>query len=153
MISKNQVSCHFGRRSQVYDEYAVVQKKMGHSLLKLVKDAENFWNILEIGCGTGFLTALLAKMYPRAKITASDISSEMLTVASEKLSQYENVSYVLEDGENLRLPEKFDLIVSNAAFQWFNGYQQAFTQMEHHLRKSLEGILFMLHLVNKPSMN
>lgn len=133
MINKTQVSCRFGRRSQAYDEYAVVQKSMGYSLLELVKEAGVFQNILEIGCGTGFLTELLAQIYPMAKITASDISSEMLTVASKNLSQYENVSYLLKDGENLDLSEKFDLIVSNAAFQWFNDYQQAFTQMERHL--------------------
>lgn len=135
MINKNQVCRHFGKMSTSYNDYAIVQKKMAHSLEQLVHNTGiNHQRILEIGCGTGFFTEKLARRYPDAQIIATDISPDMLTVAKNTLSSYPNISYELQDGENLTLAGPFDLIISNAAFQWFHDYHQAFQQFYQHLQ-------------------
>jgi len=134
MINKEQVCRHFGKMSESYNDYAVVQKKMAYSLQLLAKKTGSFHRILEIGCGTGFFTKLLAELYPHAHITATDISQDMLNVAKNSLSAFKNISYELADGENLQLSGQFDLIISNAAFQWFNDYHQAFRQFYNHLQ-------------------
>jgi malonyl-CoA O-methyltransferase len=126
MINKDQVCRHFGKMSKSYDDYAIVQKKMAHMLQKLAKKAGNFTHILEIGCGTGYFTKLLAQMYPQSEIIATDISPAMLIAAKNTLSNFSNVSYELADGENIALSKHFDLIISNAAFQWFHDYHNAF---------------------------
>ncbi len=134
MINKKQVCRHFGKMSKSYNDYAIVQKKMAHSLQELSKKTGNFKRILEIGCGTGFFTQLLAETYPHAHIVATDISPDMLRVAQNTLSSFSNISYEVQDGENLQLAGKFDLIISNAAFQWFQDYQQAFQHFYHLLQ-------------------
>jgi len=135
MINKEQVSRHFGKMSTSYNDHAVVQKKMAYSLEQLAKKTgTGHRRILEIGCGTGFFTRKLAQLYPEAHIVATDISLAMLTVAKTNLADFTNISYELEDGENLQLPGQFDLIISNAAFQWFHDYHQAFRQFYSRLQ-------------------
>lgn len=135
MINKTQVCRHFGKMSTSYNDYAVVQKKMAHSLEQLVqRTGHAHHRILEIGCGTGFFTQKLAQLYPDAHIIATDISPDMLAVAKNNLSTFSNISYELQDGEHLTLLGKFDLIISNAAFQWFHNYHQAFQQFYDRLQ-------------------
>ncbi len=139
IINKAQVQKNFSQNAITYDQYAVIQKQMARELLlKIRSTGIYFRNILEIGCGTGFLTELLAKEYPLAQITATDIAPEMIVVASEKLAVFSNISYYVADGENLMVDNvsfdpSFDLIVSNAVFQWFTDYAVTFTQYHTYL--------------------
>jgi malonyl-CoA O-methyltransferase len=140
MVNKLQVQENFGKYAVTYDRYAVIQKEMAGELLEVIrKTGCCFRNILEIGCGTGFLTELLADEYPKVQITATDIAPEMITIAKEKLAGFPNISYFTADGENLsrqeniRSSRQFDLIVSNAVFQWFSDYKGTFTQFHSYL--------------------
>ena len=47
--------------------------------------------ILDIGAGTGLLSALLLEKYPSATLTLLDISEKMLAVAQERFRNRENV--------------------------------------------------------------
>ena len=111
MINKQGVTKHFSRNVSTYDEYAVVQKLMASKLGVLAQKQGDFKNILEIGCGTGFFTEILAKSFPQAKIRSTDISQEMLNFTQAKLSHYKNITYEQADGENYSSGEKFDLII------------------------------------------
>lgn len=134
MINKNLVARHFGVMSRNYEEHARVQKNMAATLQQQAKAAGNFTRILEIGCGTGYLTRLIAHLYPQADILATDIAPGMLKTAKANLADCKNVSYAVEDGESLRTAETFDLIISNAAFQWFNDHTKAFEGFLARLR-------------------
>ena len=101
-INKAQVQKNFSQNAITYDQYAVVQKEMARELIEKIRSTGvHFRNILEIGCGTGFLTELLARDYPLAQITATDIAPEMIFVAREKLAAFSNINYFVADGENL----------------------------------------------------
>ncbi|MFZ3373096.1 MAG: methyltransferase domain-containing protein, partial [Desulfitobacteriaceae bacterium] len=140
-VYKAQVLKNFGQNAVTYDQYAVVQKEMAKELFgKIIKMECCFQNILEIGCGTGFLTELLAREYPNAQIITTDIAPEMIAIASKKLTAYANIQYFVADGENLSTVDQvsfgklpFDLIVSNVVFQWFVEYAAAFTQYHSYL--------------------
>lgn len=128
MIDKAQVRKNFGRSAETYDRCAGVQKRMARELIGRIKaTGKDFRNILEIGCGTGFLTELLIKNFPRAKILAVDISPQMIEAARGKLASYSSISYFVADGENLLIDGSFDLITSSAVFQWFNSYLRPFS--------------------------
>jgi malonyl-CoA O-methyltransferase len=133
MMDKGRVAAHFSRAAKEYDAYACVQKKMAYRLIAMAKEKGPFYKILEIGCGTGFLTKLLVEAFPKAEVQAIDISPEMLNTAKAKLANYQNVSFSLADGEAL-VGGSYDLIISNAVFQWFHDYRRAFRGM----RKSLQ---------------
>lgn len=126
MICKKQVARRFGKMSSSYDKYARVQKYMALILANKVQRSGAYERILEIGCGTGYFTRLLAETFPKAHILASDISPGMLDATQKNLVSYPHIRYTLEDGESLKTQESFDLIVSNAAFQWFNQTPRAF---------------------------
>lgn len=70
-------------------------------------------NALEIGCGTGEFTRLLAT---RARsVVAIDLSSQMLRLAKSQSADYQNIEYVQADVMPLPLPaEGYDCIVSMA---------------------------------------
>lgn len=140
MVSKLQVLENFGKYAVTYDQYAVIQKEMARELLEVIRRTGRcFQDILEIGCGTGFLTELLAGEYPEAQITATDIAPDMIRVAREKLAIFPNIRYSTADGENLSREEnirsnrQFDLIVSNAVFQWFTDFKGTFAQFHSYL--------------------
>lgn len=127
MIDKARVRENFGRSAGTYDRYARVQKRMARELISRIKaTGKDFRNILEIGCGTGFLTGLLIENFPRADILAVDISPQMIEAAKRRFVSFPAVSYLVADGENLRFRGSFDLITSSAVFQWFNSYSRPF---------------------------
>ena len=135
IVNKVQVQKNFGQSAVTYDDYAIVQKEMARELLAKIKSTGRYFQtILEIGCGTGFFTELLAREYPKALITAIDIAPEMIDLAKEKLSGFANIRYLIADGEKLQIGNEslgdpsFDLIVSNVVFQWFTDYAKALTQ-------------------------
>jgi malonyl-CoA O-methyltransferase len=132
MLNKAFVQKRFGKGAKQYDDYALVQKRMGQRLIEKLllsrKGTDQPLNILEIGCGTGYVTGLLLERFPQAHITAMDISAEMLEVASGKYDGLYpgRVKWVQADAEewaaaaepNSRLA--WDMIVSNATVQWFH---------------------------------
>jgi tRNA (cmo5U34)-methyltransferase len=72
-------------------------------------------NVLELGCGTSALTALLAERYPAARVTAVDASVEMLSIASKRLGARQ-IDFVGSKFEDLTMEEcRYDVIASNMA--------------------------------------
>lgn len=83
------------------------------TILSLANDARS---ILDIGCGTGVLSAALSA---RGNVTAIDPASAMLDIAKLRY-RGKNVEWVEGDARNVRLAHKFDFIVlSGHAFQVF----------------------------------
>ena len=70
-------------------------------------------NILDIGAGTGLLTAFLMTKFPEANYTLIDIADEMLNVARQRFQEHSNVSYVTADYKNFVAPNTFDIVVSS----------------------------------------
>lgn len=122
MIDKKKLERRFSRNAKTYDQYAVVQKEMSRTLVSKIS-IETPKRILEIGCGTGFLTSLIADQFQEAQILALDLAPGMIEVAKERLSS-ENldgrITFMCADAESDFPEGPFDLIISNATFQWFN---------------------------------
>lgn len=125
--NKLNVARHFARAAASYDEYANVQKTMAHELCQLLRQqADNFAKIIEIGCGTGYFTQQLVTAYPQAALTATDIAAAMLEQTQVRLASHKQIDYLCCDGEKALPTQKYDLITSNAVFQWFNAPAKAF---------------------------
>jgi len=69
-------------------------------------------HILDIGAGTGLLSALLLEKYPRATLTLIDISEKMLQVARERFAENPRVRFVVADYSREELPGTYDLVCS-----------------------------------------
>ncbi|MES0856239.1 malonyl-ACP O-methyltransferase BioC [Geobacillus sp. G4] len=117
MIDKQLMRKRFSERAKTYDQFANVQKTMADLLAVHIGIRPH--NILEVGCGTGYLTEKLCRMFPHARMTAVDIAPGMIAVAKERLSG-EDVTWICADIEDMTWDERYDLIISNATFQWLN---------------------------------
>ena len=84
-------------------------------------------SILELGCGTGYLTALLRERFPHAAIEAVDFAPAMVAIARERVP---DASFVVSDIEALEPePERYDLIVSSATVQWLAEPEQTLRRL------------------------
>lgn len=72
--------------------------------------------IVDLGCGTGELTATLADRWPGAQILGVDSSPDMISRAAKFAS--DGVEFRQTRIEDFSPPEGLDLLVSNAALQW-----------------------------------
>lgn len=68
-------------------------------------------NILEIGCGVGTFTQMLASKSKAGTITALDLSGVNIGHAQERLAKYSNIRFLTEDVINANIEGKFDIIV------------------------------------------
>ena len=135
MINKQLLKKRFNNHAKTYDAYAGVQKSMANQLIDQLPT--NFFNqkiaILEVGCGTGYLTQLLCKKFPKAAITAVDLSSGMIELAKKKIRE-DRVSFICGDIEELSIEKHYDLIISNATFQWFNSLHTTIKKLYKQLK-------------------
>lgn len=70
-------------------------------------------HILELGCGPGSTTSALARSFPKAKITALDLSAPYIKVAQQRLMNFPRVDCVQGDAANLSFKDAtFDAVTS-----------------------------------------
>ncbi|HIK16661.1 MAG TPA: methyltransferase domain-containing protein [Leptolyngbyaceae cyanobacterium M33_DOE_097] len=70
-------------------------------------------HILDLGCGTGHLTAKLAEK--NVIVSGIDADPAMIAVAQQT---YPNISFAIADARQFELPAPVDAIFSNAALHW-----------------------------------
>ncbi|GBE05723.1 malonyl-[acyl-carrier protein] O-methyltransferase [bacterium BMS3Abin10] len=120
-LRKEKIKKAFSRSANTYDIYADVQKESADKLIDRFKENQP-GSVLEIGCATGNYTLMLADRLPAASITSIDFSEQMIEHAASRLAGRENIRFICADAEDFveKTDKKFDLITSNATFQWFS---------------------------------
>jgi len=116
----------FDSASHSYDGAAQIQTEVA---AQLIADAAGLAprRILDIGCGTGLLTAMAQQRWPAAAITALDAAPAMLDAARAKLP---SVHFVQADAAAITLTEKFDLILSSMVLHWLADPVAVITQWQ-----------------------
>ncbi|HEV2361609.1 MAG TPA: methyltransferase domain-containing protein [Acidimicrobiales bacterium] len=71
--------------------------------------------VVDLGCGTGKLTATLCDRFPAARVIGIDNSQEMLEGAP---AGRDRLSFELGDAASYRPSPEVDVVVSNAMIQW-----------------------------------
>jgi cyclopropane fatty-acyl-phospholipid synthase-like methyltransferase len=67
--------------------------------------------VLEIGCGVGPLTQLLAEALPQGSVLGTDLSPKSVAAAEERLASLGNVELVVGDVLEVDIEERFDVVV------------------------------------------
>ena len=86
-------------------------------------------HVVDIGCGPGTLTGLLAKRWPNAIVEGIDSSPEMIAVAAD----VPGVSFPIADAADWQPAGDVDVVASNAALQWIPRHQK----LMHELASAL----------------
>jgi trans-aconitate 2-methyltransferase len=70
---------------------------------------------IDLGCGPGNSTEVLAARYPQAKISGIDSSSDMIEAARRRLPR---IRFAVEDLQAWKDAGPFDVVLANAVLQW-----------------------------------
>jgi trans-aconitate methyltransferase len=98
--------------AELYDGKHSFVWKFGASLIELLAPRPGE-RILDLGCGTGHLTAQLAAA--GADVVGLDAAPSMIEQASQA---YPNLSFEIVDARAFCFAEPFDAVFSNAALHW-----------------------------------
>lgn len=79
--------------------------------------------VVDLGCGSGGLTASLAQRWPAAAVQGLDSSPEMLAASGAHARKWPNLSFGPADIAAWTTPAAADVVVSNAALQWIPGHR------------------------------
>ncbi len=115
----------FDRAAHRYDKSALLQQQVASKLIELLSKGD-VQTALDIGCGTGQVTAAMCERYPQASVVALDFSERMLMETEKRLSAInQEAKLVCADAECLPFTDKsFDLVISSLMLQWSNDLTQ-----------------------------
>jgi trans-aconitate 2-methyltransferase len=87
--------------------------------------------VLDAGCGSGRVTAVLAERLPSGRVIALDGSPSMIARARERLAPFGGrIEYIVADlGRPIPLDDPVDAVLSTATFHWVPDHDALF----HHL--------------------
>ena len=137
-MNKARLAKAFDAAAATYDANAPIQRataeRLAARIAALPLPARP--RILEIGCGTGFLTQALRQRLGPADWTITDLSPAMLAACRARLEDPEGATFRVMDGErpDLSPGDGFDLVCASLAFQWFDDLDGALQRLSGLLR-------------------
>ncbi|MCP2029689.1 trans-aconitate 2-methyltransferase [Flavobacterium sp. HSC-32F16] len=112
---------------EIYNTFKDIRYKPFYDLAELIKPVKNI-KAIDLGCGTGEQTAILADKFKEVDFLGVDSSAEMLE--KSKLLEKKNLHFKkATTEETIETSEKWDLIFSNAALQWSNEHEILFPKL------------------------
>lgn len=146
----NLIRSRFSKAAASYDEVAMAQKNMARELILLVGCNSRYDTVYEIGCGTGFLSALILENIKCNTLYLNDISKMMLNCCKSKVQSFPqdppHIFFVEGDATAINVGKLCDLIVSNAVFQWFFDLKSALLHIKNNLQP--DGVLCFSTFLN-----
>jgi trans-aconitate methyltransferase len=112
----------------LYDEKHSFVWKLAAGVLELL-DAKSGERVLDLGCGTGHLTARIAEA--GAQAVGVDRSPEMIRHAKKK---YPSLRFEVMDAREIALDGFFDAVFSNATLHWIKEPERVIAGVRKSLR-------------------
>lgn len=105
-----------------YERFSHHRLRPGLDLLERVRDIDPRF-VVDLGCGTGTLTAIVAGRWPNAQVKGLDSSQQMLERAPTTMP---NLTWERGDIASWRADRPVGLIFSNAALHWLDDHAGLF---------------------------
>ena len=108
-------------------QYGRFAEERGRPFLELIEriGASNPRRVVDLGCGPGKLTTLLADRWPAAEVIGIDSSAEMIKQATALGD--DRVRFEIGDISSWQPGTHDDVVVTNAALQWVPGHADIIT--------------------------
>ena len=117
-------------------------EKLSQCLEKL--DIQKIHQVLEIGCGTGAVSAYMASNY-QMKVYGTDFDPEQIEIANKLFLEDDHLHFLVEDASNLNFELlSFDLVLSQNVFHHILAWETAVKEIVRVLRPG--GYLIWLDL-------
>ncbi len=97
-----------------YTKFEDERNRPIHDLLAQIPNT-SVARAVDIGCGPGNSTELLARRFPNAVVTGMDSSTDMIEAARKRMP---GAQFEVDDIATWRSPGPYDVIFANAALQW-----------------------------------
>jgi malonyl-CoA O-methyltransferase len=122
----NKIQRGFSESAKNYDLYTGLHREIADRLFLQVAREPDPSALLDVGCGTGYLTIRLREHFTQSKIIGLDFSPGMLEAAASK---HKGVDWILADVNKMPFTDgTFTILVSNLTYQWAGDLTGAFTQ-------------------------
>jgi trans-aconitate 2-methyltransferase len=119
--------------AHAYDELEKPQEKWGRAVLERL-DLSGNETVLDAGCGTGAITALILERLPEGRVIGVDASEAMIEKATEAIGSDPRVELAVGDLLGLDLDEAVDAVFSSATFHWILKHDVLFARLFASLR-------------------
>lgn len=126
--------------SKDYQKNSVLQWDGATSFLKNVSFGETD-KVLDVGCGDGKITALIAAQIPKGTVVGLDISQEMLAHASSHFP-LPNLLFVQGDATKIPFKEQFDKLYCSYTLHWILDLEKALRSLKESIKPG--GALFLI---------
>lgn len=134
-LNKSRIKQSFAKAANTYDGVAELQRQVGRELLSFVDIKQCQGVLLDLGCGTGFLTSELVAGANHGSMIAVDIAHAMLKTTQAKLLKESTLKYVCADAEFLPFTSgSVDHLFSNLALQWCQNLSAVFFDIKRVLK-------------------
>ncbi len=131
-MNKCLIAKRFKKSLKSYNQNAKIQKRMAERLVSFLETSK-FDSILEIGCGTGILTEIINQKLAFKQYTTNDIVPECEEYIKEINPEIKFAAGDIE--ECIKLSNmKYDLIISNASFQWIDNLKEFLNLLVNKLK-------------------
>ncbi|MFZ4503712.1 MAG: malonyl-ACP O-methyltransferase BioC [Methylovulum sp.] len=135
-VDKLKLKRAFSQSSASYDHVAHLQREVGRELITFMDSLALQGVVIDLGCGTGFLSAEFLVARPDTRqLIALDIALPMLKHAQLKLQEVSSVQYLCADIEQIPLQnQSVAQCISNLAVQWCRFPQPVFADIYRMLK-------------------
>ncbi|MCW2845964.1 MAG: Trans-aconitate 2-methyltransferase [Nocardioides sp.] len=116
------------------DRYLTYADERGRPFVELLArvGAQDPRAVVDLGCGPGNLTSLLASRWPDARVSGLDSSPEMVARAR---GSHERITFEVADlREWAATAEPVDVLISNATLQWVPGHLELLPALLDRIR-------------------
>ncbi len=136
--SVEQIAQSFSQAAQNYDDVAGLQRQAADRLLAIHGQAVA-GRVMDLGCGTGYVTGKLLAASNVAQVTAVDIAPGMLQLSRQRFG--DQVDWLLADAQSMAVASaSHDAIVSSLAIQWCADLPALFSNLARVLKPGGEFI-------------
>ncbi len=130
MLDKAAVRRSFDAAADAYDEHSVLQREVANRLLQRLDWLKiQSEKILDMGAGTGKPTDALMKRFPKARVYALDLSTQMLRRAKKRGRLLRRPQLICGDSQQLPIADaSMNLIFSSLSLQWCDEPDKVFAE-------------------------